>query len=302
MSEIQNNLNTYYEEASIASVEEVEAGNGCYDYERMFSSFCCPNKDSCREACRAEYRPSDEDPRFLFSPRTECIEVSQCYAEREYEGHCIPRIVVISLSIPKPELMPPCPAEENRSCPLNPHWRGTTTTVRSLLCPSICLAPAGDDKDESTKIIEKFFVHIRTGKCFSNAGGKNQEPYQLYENCGCYLKKEVSILKPDVIVTQGNPAHDMSEKYVFDVIERREVEGIANSDSIAHIVRLREDNREVYWLRSRFPTWRAGFYSPNHAGPAIDSESDGVENRGKKRRNLVLYGKDIKRFMDMEGR
>lgn len=39
------------------------------------------------------------------------------------------------------------------------------------------------------------------------------------------------------------------------------------------------------------------FYSKNHAGPAIDSESDGAENRGKKRRNLVLYGKDIKEFM-----
>lgn len=302
MSEIQNELNRYYEEASIASVEEVKDENGCYDYENMFRSFRCPNKDSCRKACCAEYRPSDEDPRFLFSPRTECVVVSQCYEQREYKGHRIPRIVVISLSVPKPDPMPPYPTEECRSYPLNPQWRGTTTTVRSLLCPFVCLAPARDSNDESTKIIEQLFVHIRTGKCFSNANEKNQEPYQLYENCGCYLKKEVSILKPDVVVTQGNPAHDMSERYVFDEIKRREVRGIADSDSIAYIVRLREDKRKVYWLRSRFPTWRAGFYSPNHAGPAIDCESDGTETRGKKRKNLVLYGKDIKKFMDEEGR
>lgn len=298
MSEMQNELNRYYEEASIASVEEVEAGNGCYDYEGMFSSFCCPNKDSCREACRAEYQPSDEDPRFLFSPRTECVVVSQCYEQREYKGHCIPRIVVISLSVPKPDPMPPCPTEECRSYPLNPHWRGTTTTVRSLLDPFIDLAPARDSKDESTKIIEQLFVHLRTGKCFSNANRKKQEPDQLYENCGKYLRKEVSILKPDVIVTQGGPAHDKSKDYVFDVIDERTVGDIDDSDSIAHIVRLKEDKREVYWLRSRFPTKQARFYSANHAGPAIDCESDGVETKGKKRRNLVCYGKDIGEFRE----
>ena len=302
MSEMQNELNRYYEEASIASVEEVEDGNG-FDYEKMFSSFRCPKKACCRGACEEAYkRRSGGSPGFIFSPRTECIEVSQCYAEREYEGHRIPRILVISLSVPKPELKPSCPTEESRSCPLNPHWRGTTTTVRSLLCPFICLAPAGDSKDKSTKIIEKLFVHVRTGKCCSNAGGKNQEPRQLYKNCGGYLSKEVSILEPDVIVTQGGYAHNMSEKYAFDEGAKKttpkKVEDIANS--IARIVHLQEGNRKVYWLRSYFPY--GSFYSANHAGPAIDSESDGVENRGKKRKNLVLYGKDIKKFMDMENR
>lgn len=294
MNEMQRELKEYYEEAGIAPVEEVIDSNGCYDYDEMFRSFCCSKKACCREACNKAYEQSSGgDSGFIFSPRTEGVEVSQCYAERKYEGHRIPRIVVVSLSVPKPELKPPCPTEESRSCPLNPHWRGTTTTVRSLLCPFICLAPAGDSKDKSTKIIEKLFVHVRTGKCCSNAGGKNQEPRQLYKNCGGYLKKEVSILEPDVIVTQGNAAHCMSEKYVFDVICKREVGDIADSDSIAHTVYLKEGKRKVYWLRSRFPT-RGSFYSRNHAGPAIDSESDGSENRGKKRKNLVRYGKDIK--------
>ena len=188
---------------------------------------------------------------------------------------------------------------------MNPHWRGTTTTVRSLLCSFICLGPAGNSKDKNTKIIEKLFVHVRTGKCFSNANGSYQEPGQLYDHCGGYLRKEVSILKPDVIVTQSNTVHDTSEQYVFEEgageAPVREVEGIDNCNSIARIVHLQEGNRKVYWLRSYFPYgWR--FYSPNHAGPAIDCNSDGVETRGKKRKNLVLYGKDIKRFMDEEGR
>ena len=289
MNEMQNELNRYYEEVGIASVRK-ETRNACYDYDKMFRSFCCPKKACCRDACKKAYR---KDTGFLFSPRAEGVEVSQCYEEREYKGHRIPRIVVISLSVPKPELKPnPAPPK------WNPHWRGTTTTVRSLLDPFIDLKPAEGRTDESTKIIEKLFVHVRTAKCCSNVGGKNEEPRQLYKNCGGYLSKEVSILEPDVIVTQGNAAHCMSKQYVFDEGAKKttpkKVEDIANS--IARIVHLQEGNGKVYWLRSHFPY--GSFYSANHAGPAIVSGSDGVEKRGKKRKNLVLYGKDIKKFME----
>lgn len=166
MSEMQNELNRYYEEVGIASVKK-ETRNGCYDYDKMFRSFRCPNKDSCRDACEEAYR---KDMGFIFSPRTEGVEVSRCYEKREYKGLRIPRIVVISLSVPKPELKP---ERESKpfSLPPRSHWRGTTTTVRSLLDPFIELKPAKDD--ESTRIIGELFVHVRTAKCFSNVGGSN---------------------------------------------------------------------------------------------------------------------------------
>ncbi|MYB69772.1 MAG: hypothetical protein F4X75_14890, partial [Gemmatimonadetes bacterium] len=288
MSEMKNELNRYYEEVGIASVKK-ETRNDCYDYDKMFRSFRCPNKDSCRNACKEAQR---KDPEFRFSPRTEGVEVSRCYEKGEYKDRRIPRIVVISLSVPQPEIK----AEQESkpfSLPPHSHWRGTTTTVRSLLDPFIELKPAKDE--ESTKMIEQLFVHVRTAKCFSNVGGSNEEPAQLYKNCGVYLSKEVSILKPDVIVTQGGYAHKMSEQYVFDVIANRPVKGIANSDSIACAVHLKKDKRRVYWLKSRFPggRWcykgRYPFYSLNHAGPRIDSESH-IE--GAKLKNLVLYGQD----------
>ena len=299
MNEMQSKLNTYYEGASIKSVKGVTDREGNYDYEKMFDSFGCPKKNDCREACRNAYKPLSDDSKFLFSPRTEEATVSQYYSEKKYKGHRIPRIVIVSLSASEPMEKKPEQAE-GKSFSLNPHWRGTTTTIRSLLDPFIDLAPAGDWGAESTKIIGELFVHVRTAKCFSNVGGPGQEPNLLYENCGEYLSKEVSILKPDVVVTQGNHAHWQAKRHVFDenaentIVEK--VEGIDNS--IARIVRLKEDDWKVYWLRPDFPNPRTKFYS-EHAGKPVDSER-GIA--GAKRENFVRYGRDIKKFMDEEGR
>lgn len=41
MSEMQNELNRYYEEVGIASVRKDTRNDG-YDYDKMFRSFCCP--------------------------------------------------------------------------------------------------------------------------------------------------------------------------------------------------------------------------------------------------------------------
>ena len=292
MNEMENELKKYYEEVGIASVKEVEDSKGKYDYEKMFDSFGCRKKDDCRDACRNAYKPSAKDKEFTFSPRTERVKVSQYYSEKKYKGHSIPRIVVVSLSASKPMLKSEPEQAEGKSFSLNRHWRGTTTTIRSLLDLFVDLAPAGDWGAESTKIIGKLFVHVRTAKCFSNANGTGQEPAQLYKNCGGYLSKEVSILEPDVVVTQGDAAHYMAAQHVFENVEVGKVKGIANS-----IERLKEDNRRVYWLKSYFPYGR--FYSANHAGPKIGCESHIV---GAKLEKLVRYGRDIKKFMDEEGR
>lgn len=124
MNEMENKLNTYYEEVGIASVGEVKNENGYYDYEKMFDSFGCRKKDDCRDACRNAYNPSAKDKEFTFSPRTEEPIVSPYYSEKKYKSHRIPRIVVVSLSASKPMLKPEA---EGKSFSLNRHWRGTTT-------------------------------------------------------------------------------------------------------------------------------------------------------------------------------
>ena len=285
MDEMQEQLDTYYKRDRISPVKNT--GN----FDNMFNEFGCPMKKDCRAATALNGAES-----FIFAPRTEGAYVSKYYEEGTYKGDRIPRIVVISLSAPRPDIS----TAKNETCSQtervqNYHWPETLMTVRSLLCPSI-----SPEKLPEPELIEELFVHLRTAKCCSNAEGGNQEPPQVYENCGRYLGEEVRILEPDVIVTQGNYAHWQAEKHVFEKnaanIAVEKVEGI--DDSIARIVNLKEDNLSIlsiYWLRAIFPTPKWGHMKKWHeqAGPEIKVE--GI--KGTMWKNLVCYGEEIKKYL-----
>ena len=177
-------LTQYHESVGITPVDNKRT------YDEMFSAFKCKQKDDCWAVCQKGSNTTD----FLFSPPIKGegdIHVSQFYQNGRYQGIKIPRIVILSLSRPQPE-----PGEDLLNLPppqgfggdRNQHWPRTLLTVRSLLYPFI------GNTDDSP--IEKLFVHVRTAKCCSNVGGWRNENKKVYANCGVYLSKELSILKP----------------------------------------------------------------------------------------------------------
>ena len=107
-----------------------------------------------------------EEDIFAFSP-IDSVCVSQYYTDKTYCGDSIPRIVVLSLSAPKPSM----PTDEDNTRHLNPHWRETLAMVRSLLHPFIAPEkfpkPIRNWDDEDITIVESLFVHARTAKCCS---------------------------------------------------------------------------------------------------------------------------------------
>lgn len=306
MTDMEKQLDQYYKCVGIAPV----SGSS---YPEMFSAFDCKNKCDCRKACFGAWNKEKE---FLFQPHPEkdSITVSQEYQDGKYHGDRIPRIVVLSLSAPQPSpgqiLSIPQPKEEQDKPAANSktrwrasHWPETLAMVRSFLLSFIACenfpGPATYQEAKSKKEIEKLFVHVRTAKCCSNAKGTSQEPGKVYENCGGYLGKELSILKLNVIVTQGNQAHWRAVEHAFEEnaikISVEEVTGIETKNLIARIVNLKEGNQRVYWLPLYHP--RAVRYYYPQAGDKIDCESN-VGSWSAMRKNLVRYGKAIKEFIN----
>ena len=289
---MQEKLNQYYKDVGIAPV------SWSSNPDKMFKAFKCKNKCACRAACLGAWNKKEA---FVFEPRIDGVTVSQEYQDGKYHDDRIPRIVVLSLSKPRPWGPPDNEPAANSKTPLghDTHWSRTLVTVRSLLHPFIAPEkfPKPVEYVEDGKEIEKLFVHVRTAKCCSNANGGRMEHSKVYANCGGYLRKELSILKPDVIVTQGNYAHREVEQHAFEENARdisvEEVTGIETKNRIARIMKLKEDERSVYWLRMIFPAKGFGIMKrwDKQAGPAIESESNVV---GAKREHFVRYGKAIK--------
>ena len=296
MTDMEKQLNQYYERVRIAPV------SWSRDLDEMFSEFQCEKKTDCRKACFGDWKQEKE---FLFQPHTkkESITVSQEYQDEKYHGDQIPRIVVLSLSKPQPGGAPDNNPAANSETYLDPdkHWSRTLVTVRSLLHPFI--ASENFPKPVEYGEIEKLFVHVRTAKCCSNANNGGAEPPKVYANCGGYLGEELSILKPDVIVTQGNEAHKGAKRH-FNAIDIEQVKGLDLGldleRPIAHIVNLKEGNQCVYWLKMTFPTIKFGWMKRwnKEAGPAIESESNVVGKKRAKRKHLMRYGKAIKEFIN----
>ena len=310
---MKEQLAQYYKDEKIEPVARSS-------YDEMFKEFRCPHKCACRKACLDAFcRAGNKKEDFLFQPHTNdpptaTTIVSPYYQDRKYHGDCIPRIVVLSLSIPQPEKEQDNKPASNPKTPLNPdeHWSRTLVTVRSLLHPFI--APEKFPKpvyleDKNKKEVEELFVHVRTAKCCSNFNKGRQEPSKVYANCGKYLGEELSILKPDVIVTQGNNAHREAKKHAFNIIGDEKVKDLGLEHLIAldfkpliaHLVNLKENNQRVYWLKMIFPTLKWGHMKKwdEQAGDPILSDvgHDPKHEKYAKREHLVRYGEAIKEFL-----
>jgi uracil-DNA glycosylase len=98
----------------------------------------------------------------------------------------------------------------------------------------------------------------------------------LFKNCRIYLKDEIRILNPDILITQGNEAKQAINASL-DVV-------IKTYDEFSSIIRLNGD--EVFWLHT---------YHPNNWGAFnrlrnFNKESEVAEG-------WVFYANRISRFI-----
>jgi hypothetical protein len=159
-----------------------------YDDERIaVSSFACAFKAYCMQDAHGY----------------ELLNGAEAHVGSRYGE--LTRVVVISLDmgqLPNPstrELAGRRELVERLAVDLNPHMSGTCEVLRTLLGQDI-----GDGSPWP------FFAMINSAKC-SSARGMDKVPDEIYRRCLPFAKRELELLQPDVVVTQGQRARKVAE-------------------------------------------------------------------------------------------
>ena len=94
-----------------------------------------------------------------------------------------------------------------------------------------------------------YFSHVNAFKCSVNNPGRGKASSRLFGNCRGYLRGEIDVLSPDVIITQGEEA----------------MEGLGLAFLVSaqwgrsQTINL-SDGKQVLWLPTYHPRYASGFF------------------------------------------
>jgi hypothetical protein len=163
-----------------------------YDFNRIgvhpqSPIFGCRYFDDCQKATQRKLRPGAE------------AHVGKKYGDPV-------RLLVISLDtggggnrLQGEHLLERCELIESiKKVKANPHMRGTISLLENLIRPAV----------QDFNLLQHFAM-INAAKCAGYDDDKSMVPALLYQKCREFALGEISILDPQVIVTQGVKARDV---------------------------------------------------------------------------------------------
>lgn len=192
-------LDSYYRENKISAV-----------------NFACGKRADCSAGCA----------------EADFVTAREAFVGREYERGVLPRLLFISLdpaddwpgrepekrtlqALRDYEVIPCDPGKKNA------HWYVTHEFAQSILAP-FALEVTG--QGVAVGDVCQFFAHTNSAKCKNAAEGTNQGRPQFFANCREFLPGEVEVLKPAIIVTQGDWAREAMHD-AFPVLARQQMPG-----------------------------------------------------------------------------
>jgi len=98
-----------------------------------------------------------------------------------------------------------------------------------------------------------YFAHTNSAKCSMNHSNHKQAKSKIFKNCREYIGGEITILNPDILITQGNEARIVVER-TFEVSEISEDKQIC-SHKWAHI-----GGKKTIWFRTFHPSAYGKFH------------------------------------------
>lgn len=124
----------------------------------------------------------------------------------------------------------------------NKHWYKTHFLATKILNKF----KKTNEPDISIEESKYFFVNINCSKCSENNKGNAQATQYMLNTCAkTYLKKELAIIMPTILITQGVKARDITKKLFWN-----------KQDKIKKINKIIINNTEITWIWLYHPTSR----------------------------------------------
>ena len=197
-------------------------------------SFDCRHFKSCSKGCQESF-----------------TQARSAFVGSQYELGTIPRLLIVSLDSGNGEdeqnkRTPYYMREEieSRGCPKGFHWVQTHKLAAALLKQF--------ESEITFECVTPYFCHVNSAKCCMNNPGNKQANRVLFDNCREYLRGELEILKPDVIVRQGQEAK-RSLQQVFALGDRDHKFGDKRKPTL--------DARTVLWITAYHPCARQPYWN-----------------------------------------
>ncbi len=234
-------------------------------------------KKSMRKKLRAYF-----DSVGLSANNFDCINCEICkagnpnfvgptepYVGIRYEMNTLPRVLFLSLDTgsadkdPNTRTMEAGRKWENECNPLElrkgRHWYETHELAWRILrkfLPSL-----------QFKKICSYFAHTNSAKCCENNTGMAQARDVLFRNCRQFIPKELEILAPDILVTQGNYAKWVVEYGIYasekDCYKRAKL--LETGVDCCKIYIIIIGKRKVVWIHSYHPHYFRKYWDQKKA-------------------------------------
>lgn len=155
-------------------------------------------------------------------------------------------------------------ADDYRAKRPNVHWALTQIIVKDVLCLFGYIAQANaavvtaSYAGRPIENVTPYFAHVNVVKCSMNNPGHGQAARAVHDKCGkSYLKDELAILAPDVVITQGNAANSIVGELLASTqlaaCELPFSQEVNIGDKTALWLPMRHPARQIAKIRSDWP-------------------------------------------------
>ena len=108
------------------------------------------------------------------------------------------------------------------------------------------------------KHIGSYFAHTNSAKCCQNNAGNAMASITMFNNCKKFPPKEIEILSPDILVTQGRMAQAVVESGIYNGEQDcyGSAERLETYVDECYVYLITVGEREIIWLHSYHPHTR----------------------------------------------